>query len=200
MTRKFVFSFLFLLFATPLIIAWYGVSHGRGPGMQVNRGYLFRPALALGEMPWKNIDGTPFLWKNTGQRWAMVYVVPRQCDAACHETLYKLHQVQIALNQDQDRFVRILVFLSPPHVGEMQKIHQDANTTGMIWLTLSQAAWSMQLEAYPYKSQVIREGGVFVLDPAQWAVLAYPATLNPQDLLKDLQRLMRAFHLGQSKA
>lgn len=190
---------LFLLFVAPILIAWYLVAGGQWSGTQVNRGYLFRPAVSLQQMPWKNIDGKPFLWKNNDQKWVMMYIVPRTCDVGCHNTIYKLHQVRIALNQDQDHFIRVLVFLSPVKTGELQTIKRDPNAKDMQMLMLNQAALLAQLNAYADKNKLVSEGGVLILDPAQRAVLAYPAEVNPQDLLKDLQRLMRAFHLGQSK-
>lgn len=190
---------LFLLFAVPIIIAWYLVAGGQWPGAQVNRGYLFRPAVSLQQMPWKNLDGQSILWKNNDQKWVMMYVVPQACNAVCHDSLYKLHQVRIALNQDQDRFTRVLVFLPPVKSGEFQAIQQDPNAKDMQMLTLTPTALTAQLSAYSGKEKLITEGGVLILDPQQRAVLAYPAAVNPQDLLKDLQRLMRAFHLGQNK-
>lgn len=201
MTRKpafFTLLALFLLFATPVIIAWYFVYEGSWRGAQVNRGYLFQPAVELSSIGWKNIDGSPFLWKNNDQKWAMIYIMPPHCDKQCHEAIYKIHQVRIALNRDQDRFIRVLAIPSSVKEGEVQTVKADRYSKDMLMLAINQEALLKVLGNYPDKNHI--EGKIGILDPQQRLVLVYPATVDPEDLLKDLQRLMRAFHLGQSKA
>ncbi|MBI5447607.1 MAG: hypothetical protein HY939_02630 [Gammaproteobacteria bacterium] len=184
---------LVLIFVMPVLLAWYGVNKGHWSGAHVNHGYLFQPAVELNTLVGKNIDGPAFSWQNNAQKWGMVYVVPPVCDASCHHAIYMLHQVRIALNQDQDRFIRVLVFLSPPESKLWQSIQADANAKGMHAFILDEKALRARLKQDPV-------GKILILDPQQRAVLAYATDVNPSLLLKDLQRLMRVFHLGQDKA
>lgn len=187
-----VFLALLLAFAIPLLLAIFFVYRGSWPGMQVNKGHLYHPAIQMGDLPWKSIDGKPFLWKNNAQnKWLMVYVIPPECDELCKKTIYHLHQVQIALNKDQEQFQRVLLFVSPTTTKNIKLITEDHYAQGAQRLRLSPEAFARL--ALPEHERI------FILDPAQWLVLGYTQEANPSDILKDLQRLMRAFHLGHNK-
>ena len=191
-----VLGFLSFIFITPFLAAWFFVHEEHWPGMRVNRGFLFDPPVQLKKILWKNIDGTPFLWKNTAHPWVMLYVVPKPCQKTCHELIYKLHQIQLALNQDQDQFRRVFLFLNPPLEQEVKEIKKNSYARNVFFIETEKTLFLKTLEHYPGKDKIEETGAVFIVDPAQYIVLVYNV-FDAQDILKDLQRLMRAYHLGQ---
>lgn len=188
-----LFLALLLSFLLPLSFAYYFVYEGAWPGLKVNHGRLIQPPQTLSDdMHWQTLDRHPFLWKNNAhKKWQLMYFVPSRCDESCQHAIYALHQVHVALNKDQEAFERVLVFTGQFSRQALKHIQADP---------YAKDARFLRVDPEAVKSMTASEDErIWVVDPDHWLVLVYPETQNPGDILKDLQRLMRAFHLGRSK-
>lgn len=168
---------IFILFFTPLLLAllmhsdWWSFE----PVQTTNVGELLDPPMPL------RLDDLDLLFPLQAERqpalgrWWMIYVYDGSCGQQCERDLAGLRQVHRALGRFQDR-VGIAV-LSPPGFDDQQvrrlhdiypQFHQlNSNSTGLA-----------------------RDRRAFLLDPAGNIILAYQPGFDPNDINRDLKRLL----------
>lgn len=118
-------------------------------------------------------------------RWSLIYARMTVCEQQCAHSVERLQQVQVALNRDQDRVQRMLLYVgAQPPIADPQ----------LITRRLDDAAG--QGVAAALGPQVMTTGRVYVADPQGSVILSYPADVEQKELLRDLKRLLSASGKG----
>ncbi len=166
---------LLVIAILPLAAAIWSYFGGLGvPSGRVNRGELVSPPLAVDR--WKLTDSAGQPWQGAG-RWQLLLVV-EQCDADCQRWRYSLGQLQRALGRDQNRLGQQLV-LPLRAFSDQQATPALEDMTRLLSAVVTAA-----------------NQGIWLADPLGNLVLRYRLNQPPQDLLKDLKRLLKVSNIG----
>lgn len=169
---------VFLLFFGPALLAWLLILSGWRPAGTVNHGTLMQPPVPIAELPLAAADEGPVTSKDFVGRWNLLLVVESACDDACLRALDQLVRVRIALNKNADR-VQLMLVLPPAAHAE--------RPPGVRLLRLPRQAVDELLA----ETAASNRAAVHMVDPHGFRMMAYPAPLDAQGLLKDLRRLLR---------
>lgn len=177
---------LLLVPATPLVLmlsAWlfyhhvYVRSGGVYMGDTHNRGTLIVPPILLPERLLAK-PGSSGSYQN--KRWVLLILGADNCEQSCKETLYQTRQAHIALGRHAWRVQR--VYWSPSPLSDGLRAFLGEQHPGMVISTT--AAMSAAIERLP-------EGSYYLLDPDNFAMMAYSAEHGGADVLDDLRFLLK---------
>lgn len=185
-TRLRPFFLLLLLCALPLLLAylWYGYDLPL-PSARAH-GYLFRPPFKLSDWAKPSVE-----LNQAVDAWQLLFVPNKKsvCDVQCEKML-----------NVQARMLRSLGARSQSIEGGLLLLSGSQRQVGVkrLWLTtpgffaMIQSEMSAQ-QSCGLKSEGYNKGFWLLLDPEGWVVLAYPHRIPPQDILKDIDRLLKRF-------
>ncbi|HZF18007.1 MAG TPA: SCO family protein [Steroidobacteraceae bacterium] len=193
--RRAIFFSVAAIFMLPLAIAiwlYYAPAAWR-PAGSVNHGALIQPAHPLPALALPTMDGGATAADFLRHRWTLIYVGSGQCGARCHDALYQMRQVRLALNQDMDRVQRLFIatdpccdreFLAREHPGLIVVPGNSAEAAELIAL--------LPTDAGPAGDA----GRIYFADPLGNLMMAHPRDSQPKELLEDLKRLLKLSQIG----
>ena len=162
--------FLVVMFAAPGIAAYVFYQHPGWLGAtKINKGTLLNPPVAL-----KALDNKA--------KWRIVFWEPDACDAACLKQLDTLARVRLALGRKLYQVDQWIMFgdKAPDLSSETQSILKELDFQ-VTRLPEADARAQHELFAKP---------NVFLVDPNNYVILSYSASVNPDDVYKDLKLLL----------
>ncbi|OQW94396.1 MAG: hypothetical protein BWK79_06055 [Beggiatoa sp. IS2] len=194
--KRLLLIFIAALFFVPLIISFTLFQQGWRPIGQTNYGTLINPAQSLTHLSTLTFetvtDKQPFPLSNLWGKWTLITVVQEDCVEACQDTLYKMRQVRLALNQNTTRVRRVLLVNDP---NRLTKPDEIATVYAGTLLLSGQPAFST-LTKVLYDSTTDTPYKIYVVDPLGNLMMFYPSDANPSKMLKDLERLLRLSTVG----
>ena len=153
------------------------------PDGRTNKGVLIQPPVKLEALGLLQ-DGQLFSTEKLASRWAVIVFGSETCSTdKCQEVLYKTRQVHIGLGREADRVTRIYVSEKQPALDKALKdqhpsifwLHADKR---FVTRTLSTSNWP--------------ENSYFIVDPLGNIMMSYDASQEGGDLLRDMQKLLKA--------
>lgn len=179
---------LLAMLASVVLPLWLGqVAYERGwfAGGQTNKGELLTPPLALNS--WLGASSQGHV-QALSPRWWITYVVPSDCDEACRNSWEALPRMQAGLGRYRDR-VGVLLISGADSVAVPDALRRDPDV---------RVVHSELAVADP-----AARGRWHIMDPMGWIMLRYvppaephAAVLAAQDLLDDLQKLLKVSRIG----
>lgn len=175
------------LFVLPLAAAWlmYSGVIDFDPGGTRNLGELVEPPVPVDLDGLAPADPARTPATELPRHWTMVNVLPARCGADCERVVTALRQVHLAAGRDRSR-LRILLVERPAatiDASQIEAIHADfllaADTDGRLLDTLAAIAGTVDAT-----------GNTYLLDPLGNIMMVYRAGYDPNDLKKDLKRLL----------
>lgn len=185
------------IFVLPLVLAWlmYSGTIEYNPVNTRNLGSLVQPPLPLALGKLAVLGGPAATLEELDDHWVMLYALPAPCDQACLERAATLRQVHRAAGRNQSR-IRVLLTGS----GD---IRQSVNSLLEVYPSFSIAAddggeLAGTLAAVAKDSGAEMEDSLYLVDPLGNIMLFYAAGFDPNDLKKDLKRLLTWSKLDES--
>ena len=192
---KFVPTAIALLFFTPLLLAvlmrsgWWDFK----PSSFGNLGTLVQPPVAL---PMANLD---LQYSRSGElrgsrvQWVLLYPFPVTCDSSCRRAVTGLRQIHKATGRDRRR---VAVWLLTPERTALETQNMLVGIyPGFDILIDSSGEAGRTLAALGdntgSRHRFLQREQAFLLDPATNIVLRYTPGFDPNDINKDLDRLLR---------
>ncbi len=175
---------IFALFLGPLLLvlvmrsSWWGYQ----PEELRNLGQLVQPPVQL------PLDSLPQEGK-----WLLLYVIPGNCDRKCSNDIISLRQIHKAAGR-QGKYLSIVLLSENRADSELQSriesIYREFNFIAdpPVETLATLARVNAGLTSGHEQSNNIR---TYVLDPMLNVILAYRADANPNDINKDLKRLLK---------
>ncbi len=187
---------IFGLFAVPLLLAtlWFhAVRVSGGSWGNTAKGELITPAVPLEGMALTE-NGQPFDIDGLRGKWTILYVPDAlQCGEDCGEHLMLIRQLRLALNHRMERVQRV-VLLDQPSVPEAMQEAQlglrvvsgsDAQRKAFLG-QLSQPTQGLEPVANP----------IYIVDPFGNLMMRFGPEQLPDQVHKDLKRLLKASRIG----
>lgn len=176
---------LFAMFGLPVVVAT--LMHSQWvdwqPTSTRNHGKLISPVIEWNADEVVAVGGASVDRQALQGKWHLVYHIRNQCDEACLESIYWLRQVRLA----QDRHV--------PEIGLM--VVHDLDMTEALVAQIREISQDFIIIAGDAASEV---GGLFptpdngssryILDPMANIIMSYETEQVPDDIRKDLGRLL----------
>lgn len=185
------------MFILPLVLAWlmYSGTIEYNPVNTRNLGSLVQPPVPLALDTLEVLGGPAATLEELDGHWVMLYALPAPCDQACLEHTAALRQVHRASGRNQSR-IRVLLTGG----GD---IRRSVKTLLEVYPSFSIAAdddgeLAGTLARVARDSGTEMEGSLYLLDPLGNIMLFYAAGFDPNDLKKDLKRLLTWSKLDES--
>lgn len=176
---------IFALFMGPVILVmlmrsdWWQYQ----PAKLQNRGELVQPAEQLPLQRHGALSG----------KWVILYLLEQPCEQPCLEYATALRQIHTASGRNREHLAVALLTRNPVDASQqsaLQSIYPGfvllEQSTPAVWQTLRSVG--KRLAGEPGDMDPVRS---YVLDPAFNLVLAYRASNSPDDIHKDLKRLLK---------
>lgn len=142
------------------------------------------PTLAL-----STLQGAPVAAEALKGQWLLTYIPDRACDTGCERMLFMQRQLREMLGKDRDRLDKLVLV---PDDVQLTPAQVDALTGHSAPATVLRAKRGA-IESWLMAAPGHRLGEhLFLVDPMGRWMLRSPATPEPAQLKKDLERLMRA--------
>ena len=176
---------IFALFMGPVILvilmrsSWWQYQ----PAGLKNHGLLVQPPTHLPLNETQGFDG----------KWLVLYVLDQRCDEKCIEHVTTLRQIHKAAGRNNEHLAIVLLSKSnadPELRSRLESIYPEfqfvTDTAATALTTLD--AINASLASATGNSNTLH---TYILDPMRNVILAYGAKANPNDIHKDLKRLLK---------
>ncbi len=193
-SARWVMLALALSFILPFVLGHLAYERGWFGGGVTNKGDLLMPPLAVRDLALTDAGGPV---AGLDGRWWIVYVVPAVCDAACQQSWQALPSMEAGLGRERGR-VGLLLVVSPdsaPVPEALRNLAVVRQVTG----DAQRLAGRLGMAGVPAPAI----GRWFIMDPMGWIMLSYlppaasdAAILKAQDVLDDLQKLLKVSRIG----
>ena len=176
---------IFALFMGPVILvmlmrsSWWQYQ----PAGLKNHGHLVQPPVHLPLTQAPAIDG----------KWLILYALEQPCDQKCIEDVSVLRQIHKATGRKSEHLA--IVLLSKTDVDSILRSRLELIYPKFQFITDSSATILATLDTV--NEDVAASTGdsnaihTYILDPMFNVILAYGASANPNDIHKDLKRLLK---------
>ena len=174
--------------ATPVIASYFSFYvldlRGRAYSDLITPTRDLPPTMAL-----STLSGEPVAAEALKGQWLLTYVPDRACDTGCERMLFMQRQLREMLGKDRDRLDKLVLI---PDDVQLTPAQVDALTGHSAPATVLRAkrdaiqGWLMAAPGHRLGEHL------YLVDPMGRWMLRSPATPDPSQLKKDLERLMRA--------
>ena len=169
-------------------LAWFMYFSGSlVPEGRTNRGELIIPPGQFDDLALHKKDDVLSADQLDG-RWSIVVFGSDSCaDDICKDVLYKTRQVHIGLGREADRVRRIYVAEHQPVIEQsLEEEHP-----GVLWLEGDANAVEKTLSVTKWP-----KNSYYIVDPLGNIMMRYQPDQEGGDLLRDMQKLLRASNIG----
>lgn len=193
--RKTVWIFVGLafVFMLPIIGAHLLYKYGRGYLLKnpTQYGALLQPPVNLEKLVVLGERGKPVEAQAMRGKWLLLYIYQENtCQKACMEHLYFMRQIRVALGKEGSRLANWFLTLVP--AASLIEKERLETRLDIHYGQISQQMLKSLFTSTPYASM----NGFYLVDPLGNLIMAYPEDENPNHILKDLKRLLKASRIG----
>ncbi len=188
---------IILIFALPLVFAWVGYQHqDLLPKGTTNHGQLINPPIYGDEMVLTEHHGKTFTLNRFHGKWLLFYLNTAPCRGVCKKQLQYLQQIQIALGKDRDRLQEL--YISPVKKElEILRGHFRSRAPNLRFAFTKPSAQLAFFHAVNSRAQKnTQRPRIYLVDPLGNIMMAYEADVAPQDILKDVKKLLKVSQIG----
>jgi hypothetical protein len=183
LSRPIILLCLLLLFAGPLLLAvalYFGPRDWISLSIMAPYGELVAPPMELPPIPLSTPFGQKAARLDDTSRWMLIYARSSPCLADCVEQFNRLNQVRLALGEDRDGVLLVLLYSharpSIPDNAEALMGRLDGVSSADALMLLGGGE--------------ISEGRIFLADPFGKVLLSYPEEAEQRGIFGDLERLI----------
>ena len=180
---------LVAMFALPIAASWFFYLNPELlPRDRTNRGQLIEPPRPVAELELGTPDGGLLRLESLQPNWALLTLAQPPCDDQCRQTLVNFRQIRKALAENAERLERLLILLPQRPAGSPGP--SKAEYAGTRVAVASEPFLAALSGFSGTREKPVNE--VFIIDPRGSLMMRYGADASPKDILKDLERLMKA--------
>ncbi len=174
-----IISILVLLFIIPVILAKFVYAHQQFlPKTTVNHGQLINPSLELDKL---KLNPAP-----ASGKWLLLLIQMSPCDQVCQQNLFYMRQIQQALGKNYDRLQRVVIVSDHDADPELLAMIKDPFAGTLL----------TQINSQQLKKVIPTPQTWYVADPLGNMMMSYASNAKPDDILADLEYLLRASQIG----
>jgi cytochrome oxidase Cu insertion factor (SCO1/SenC/PrrC family) len=187
---------LLILFFAPMLIAWNLYSGNiHWTEKMTNHGELLNPMPNFSQLAFQDSGQQKVDAQNLQGKWLMVFISQKPCTLACQDNLYKMRQIRTALGKDRERVQRIIVTYPnepTPTLDELLKTQYS----GTEHFSIAREALAQFSKNNHLNTIASHQGALYFVDPRGNMMMYYPANADPENILRDLKRLLATSQIG----
>jgi cytochrome oxidase Cu insertion factor (SCO1/SenC/PrrC family) len=186
--NQFIVIIMALIFIAPLVVVMLMYRYDWHPG-SYSYGELIKPIIKI-NVPdhFENANNYSKESETTGlmkDKWSLVYLT-NECKSVCENRLYDLRQIHVSFDKDIPRVQRILITSDK----NINKIHEKYPDLIILNKPLEDVAkLALQFDRSEFKA--INSENVYVVDPMSNLMMVYNNKIKPQEIRKDIVRLLK---------
>lgn len=207
---KLKLSALLLIVALPVTLASvsFRSAINGGLGGTANNGTLISPPVDITALDMRDSEGAlvfrSFEEEVAGvavddyqpRPWLMVYVNGSECEEQCLERLHFLRQLHVALGKDIQRVRRYYLHASEAPITEANASHFETEFPSMGIAYSNADALTRNLQEAGVDLSLETEDYVLFVDPVGNVMMYYTREQTPQEIMSDLEHLLKYSSLG----
>jgi len=179
---------LVAVFIAPVLVAFFWQSTG-----YVNRGRLTEPPRLVSDLAMNMINGRAMALSSLKGKWTYVYFSHEVCDQTCNAVIESLVRIRLSRGKHKDRIQFLVAIVSSSVPPSDERVSHSAVLTAYI----ENSALGRWRKAFGVEGSAPPEAGrIYLLDPLGYLMMSYPPAIDPNDIRKDLARLMRVSRIG----
>lgn len=206
-----VLMILFLLFLTPIFLAWYAYkTHDMFGEKTTNHGHLIMPPLSISKINLFNNKGqlldNAFTTNkamhpsatSTNGKWMLVLMNPGECNKRCMKGLTEIRQLWRASGKNSDRLERAVITFNTNSDtnAALEQAVQSKKYAGTRLLFANQQQFTKTVKNYLQQPYIAQQGTIYLVDPNGNIMMSYKPSANPNNIYKDLNRLLKVSQIG----
>ena len=168
------------------VAAAYLVYHFWPPDRTANYGELIEPR-PLPDAKLALADGAPFRFSQLRGKWVLVSVDSGRCDAYCDRKLVYMRQLRLTQGKNMER-VELAWFITDDVTPRADATAPYEGT----WRVRAGGAEVLKL----FPAQGSASDHIYLIDPLGNLMMRFPRDPDPERMVKDLTRLLRASRVG----
>jgi hypothetical protein len=178
-----------IIFALPVAAAWFYYFNPEFlPEARANRGELIQPVRPWpADLQFSEPDGRAFDAATMADHWTLLTVSRSPCNLACREKLVELRQIRLALGESSLVVERMALLVGGAPQPALGATDEFAGTREVV----APVSAVPQLTALLGPQQEIWNR-IYIVDPLGNLMMRYAADAPPKDVLKDMERLLKA--------
>ena len=129
------------------------------------------------------------------RQWIMFVTANGECSSACEENLLKIRQLRFMQNNDMVRIRTLFIHtgLADSTAQDLDAKYQPMETYAADSAELHKWSGVLKLDNAPIEAQTDR---IYIIDPAGNLMMSYPAAAKPEQINKDIRRLLKTSQIG----
>jgi hypothetical protein len=191
---KFVLIAIAVLFLTPLLLALFMQSNWWNfqPSAFANRGILVEPPILFPFDMLQRQSFDPALTQSDRKKWTLLFPFGDECNRPCLEAAASLRQIHLATGKDQNKVGIALLTRQQPAAELIQQLNV---IYPLFEIFIDESNRAVQLLGHLNTGQKtdfaqLADGQAFLLDPDNNIILRYTSGFDPNDIARDLDRLL----------
>ena len=186
--NQFIVIIMALIFIAPLVVVMLMYRYDWHPG-SYSYGELIKPIIKINVPDHFEIANNYSKESEvTGlmkDKWSLVYLT-NECKSVCENRLYDLRQIHVSLDKDIPRVQRILI-TSDKNINKLHEKYPDLIILNKPLEGVAKLA--LQFDRPEFKA--INSENVYVVDPMSNLMMVYSNKIKPQEIRKDIVRLLK---------
>jgi cytochrome oxidase Cu insertion factor (SCO1/SenC/PrrC family) len=185
-----VLLLLFAICALPPVASWFlFLNPELLPTQRSNRGELIELPVNIKGFNLNTLSGQKFSTANLDGYWTLVVLEKDSCSQICQQHINDIRQIRLALGKDMYNIQRLLVLTSPEQPDDLLQLFE--HYSGMHVVTGSDTAYG-EFQSFFRNTRESNDGGIYLIDPMGNIMMHYGNNIPAKDILKDMQRLLKA--------
>lgn len=177
-----------LVCASPVIASYFTYFVIRPEG-RTNYGELIQPPRELpAALPLATLEGLPVAPATLRGQWLLVVVANPACDEACEKRLFMQRQLREMLGRDRDRLDKVVLVAGDGALNPELRAALEAAPPATLLRAPREALAGWLL---PQAGHALDEH-LYVVDPMGMWMMRMPLAAEPQRVMRDLRKLLRA--------
>ncbi len=178
---------LVIVFGLPILLAIYFFSKGEPLGKLTNRGELINP-MKIAPLQITDLKGVALSEKQLEGKWTLIYIPARECSNDCTQKLYFMHQLHTAMGKRQDKIRSVaMIFANQSNDPQLKEIITKQYPTTEIWVSKA----NILINNTTKQKLQFGTNDIYIVDPQANIMMHYKSDVDPNDILKDLEKLVK---------
>ena len=194
--KKYQLVLLILLFLVPPVAAYVLFYTDFRPSSGANYGQLISPAKPIANVILTTPDGREFKFSDLREKWVLLYLGGPECNEACNENLYKIHQVRLAQGKNTERVKSVYIASEEALRSEIDDI--SGKYPGILLLLARPDAFVDLVDQFDNDTEAALQESewIYIVDPLGNLMMRYDTKADPSGIRKDLKRLLKLSQIG----
>ncbi len=164
------------------------------PKSFINYGDIYTPVRPVENLVMTGAEG-PIELDSFRRTWVFLVTANTRCSKACEDNILKMRQLRFMQNNDMVRIRTLFMHTQlPTAVAEdLAAKYRPIEAYSVSFNEFDEWTEVLKVPDAPKEAQVDR---LYIIDPAGNLMMSYPAGADPNQIKKDIKRLLKASQIG----